>query len=157
VFQNQYKLDGMFVYVFGALAFSMGVASFLNSSLVIKFGMKKLATIFLLVFCLSSLTYCLLFFKIGNPSLAVVMVFFAIQFLSLGFIFGNIRSLAMQPIGHIAGVGAAINGFCSTVVAVPLAIFIGSFMKETVLPIFIGFFICSAISLILLSLLKTKK
>jgi DHA1 family bicyclomycin/chloramphenicol resistance-like MFS transporter len=154
VFQNQYCLTHKFVYVFGGLAFSMGIASVLNSSFVVKFGMKKLATYFLILFCVSSLTYCLLFYKYGNPSLIVLMIFFAIQFLALGFVFGNVRSLAMQPVVHIAGIGAAINGFVSTLMSVPIAIFIGSFIVDTTMPIFIGFFVCSAISICLMLYMK---
>jgi DHA1 family bicyclomycin/chloramphenicol resistance-like MFS transporter len=150
VFQDQYELTTSFVYVFGALAFSMGVSSLLNSFLVIRYGMKKLATYFLILFFGSSLLYCILFIGQPNPSLTVIMIFFAIQFLSLGFIFGNIRSLAMQPIGHIAGIGAAINGFVSTLMSVPIAIFIGSFLIDTAYPIFIGFFICGGLSLALM-------
>jgi len=160
VFQDQYELTTTFVYVFGALAFSMGIASLLNSFLVMKIGMKKLATYFLILFCVSSLVYSLLFYGSTNPSLLVSMLFFAIQFLALGFIFGNIRSLAMEPIGHIAGIGAAINGFVSTLMAVPIAIYIGSFLTDTAYPIFIGFFICSALSLALvvyLNITQKKK
>ena len=134
----------------------MGVAGLLNSALVMRFGMKKLATFFLVLFCVSSIGYTALFFKSGNPSLAVVMVFFAIQFLALGFIFGNVRSLAMEPIGHIAGVGAAINGFISTLLAVPIAIFIGSFITDSALPIFLGFFACGLGSLLLMLLIKKE-
>ena len=157
VFQDQYQLAEQFGYVFGALAFSLGVASFLNSSLVLKFGMKKLSTFFLWVFCGTSLVYSMLFYNSENPSLAVVMLFFATQFLSLGFIFGNIRSLAMEPIGHIAGIGAAINGFLSTLLSVPIAIFVGSFINGTALPIFLGFFICSFLSLLLLLFIRKKE
>ena len=79
------------------------------------------------------------------------------QFFSIGFLFGNTRALAMQPIGHIAGVGAAINGFISTILAVPIATFIGSFINKTALPLFMGFFICGFISLLLLASLKLRK
>jgi len=157
VFQDQYELTTTFVYVFGALAFSMGISSLLNSFLVMKIGMKKLATYFLILFCVSSLIYSLLFYGKTNPSLLVSMLFFAIQFLSLGFIFGNIRSLAMESIGHIAGIGAAINGFISTLMAVPIAIFIGSFLTNTAYPIFIGFFICSILSLTLIAYLNISQ
>lgn len=150
VFQDQYELTTSFVYVFGALAFSMGVSSFLNSFLVVKFGMKKLAIYSLLLFSSSSLIYSILFYNGMNPSLPTIMIFFAIQFMSLGFIFGNVRSLAMQPIGHIAGIGAAINGFVSTLMSVPIAMFIGSFMTNTAYPMFIGFFVCSLLSLFLI-------
>lgn len=157
VFQDQYLLAEEFGYIFGALAFSLGLASYLNSSLVLKFGMKKLSTFFLIVFCVSSSIYTLLFYNSDNPHLAIIMVFFAIQFLSLGFIFGNIRSLAMEPIGHIAGIGAAINGFVSTLLSVPIAIFVGSFIDGSALPIFMGFFISSFLSLLLLLFIRNKQ
>lgn len=157
IFQDQYGLTTTFVYVFGALAFSMGVSSFLNSFLVIRFGMKKMATYFLVIFIGASMLYCILFFGDVNPSLPVIMIFFAIQFLSLGFIFGNIRSLAMEPIGHIAGFGAAINGFVSTLMSVPIAIFIGSFLIDTAYPVFLGFFVCGCISLALMVYLNRSK
>ena len=58
--------------------------------------------------------------------------------------------MAMQPIGHIAGIGAAINGFISTVMAVPIAILIGQFIDTSALPMFLGFFGCGLLSYILL-------
>ncbi len=36
----------------------------------------------------------------------------------------------MQPIGHIAGIGAAITGFLSTMMAVPISIYIGKFVEQ---------------------------
>ena len=63
----------------------------------------------------------------------------------------------MQPIGHIAGIGSAINGFVSTIMAVPIATYIGRFVDTTSLPLFIGFAICGVISLLLLQLLKRYK
>ena len=64
-----------------------------------------------------------------NPPLWVLLVFFALQFTAVGFLFGNLRALAMQPIGHIAGVGAAINGFISTVMGVLIASVIGAYIE----------------------------
>ena len=45
----------------------------------------------------------------------------------------------MEPIGHIAGIGAAITGFLSTMMAVHISTFIGKFVTATALPLFIGF------------------
>lgn len=156
IFQDQYGLVNEFAYIFAALAFAMGLATFLNGSFVLKFGMKKLSTQALYLFCISALTYSILFFNAENPSLYIVLFFFAIQFLSLGFIFGNIRALAMQPIGHIAGIGAAINGFISTIMAVPIAMLIGGFVNTTALPLFIGFLCCGLSSFILLRFLNKE-
>ena len=62
----------------------------------------------------------------------------------------------MEPLGHIAGVGAAINGFVSTVMAVPIANYIGSFVIDSVLPLFIGFSIFGILSLLICIVLKRK-
>ena len=72
-----------------------------------------------------------------------------LQFASVAFLFGNYRALAMQPMGHIAGIGSALNGFISTVMAVPIANYIGSFVKTSVLPLFMGFLITGLVALVL--------
>ena len=151
IFQDQYGLIEEFVYIFAALATSIGLASLLNGSLVVKYGMKKLANGAIYLFSFSALVYASLFyFYTENPSLPILLFFLSLQLLSIGFIFGNIKSLAMQPIGHIAGIGAAINGFTSTIIAVPIAILIGKFVDTTALPLFIGFLTSGSISILLI-------
>ena len=154
IFEVQYGLVDQFPYIFGALAFSVGVATFTNGTFVVRFGMKKLVTIFSIVFSLTSLLYISIFYGETNPSISILILFLALQFFSVGFLFGNVRSLAMQPLGHIAGIGAAINGFISTIMAVPIATFIGSFVETTALPLFIGFAACGLGSLLLLLFVK---
>ena len=154
IFEVQYGLVDQFPYIFGALAFSVGVATFTNGTLVVRFGMKKLVTIFSIVFSLTSLLYISIFYGETNPSISILILFLALQFFSVGFLFGNVRSLAMQPLGHISGIGAAINGFISTIMAVPIATFIGSFVETTALPLFIGFAACGLGSLLLLLFVK---
>jgi hypothetical protein len=53
--------------------------------------------------------------------------------------FGNLRAMAMEPVGHIAGIAAAVTGFISTIMAVPISIFIGRFISDTALPLFVLF------------------
>ena len=154
IFEVQYGLINEFPYIFGALAFSVGLATFTNGALVVKFGMRKLVNIFIVVFSITSLSYTLLYFGTSNPDISILICFLGIQFFSVGFLFGNVRSLAMQPLGHIAGIGAAINGFVSTIMAVPIATLIGCFIETTALPLFVGFTVCGFISLLLLLLVK---
>tara|TARA_B110000003_G_scaffold53347_1_gene53106 strand:+ start:58031 stop:59245 length:1215 start_codon:yes stop_codon:yes gene_type:complete len=154
IFEVQYGLVNEFPYIFGALAFSVGLATFTNGTLVVKFGMRRLVNIFVFVFSLTSLSYSIIFYGSLNPDISILICFLAIQFFSVGFLFGNVRSLAMQPLGHIAGIGAAINGFVSTIMAVPIATFIGGFVDTTALPLFIGFAGCGFGSLVLLLFVK---
>lgn len=157
IFQNIYGMQEEFVYIFAGLAFFMGLATFTNGSLVMRFGMKKLATVALVVFTASPLVYVAVYLNAENPGIYTLLGFLAMQFLSLGFIFGNIRAITMQPIGHIAGIGASLSGFVSTVVAVPIAAFIGQFVTDTPLPMFAGFFICGLAALFLVWLAALKE
>ena len=63
----------------------------------------------------------------------------------------------MEPIGHIAGIGAAINGFVSTVIAVPIASYIGQFVTDTVWPMFVGLAVCGLISLGIMLLVRKPR
>ncbi len=156
IFQNQYNLKEEFPFIFAGLAISIGLATFLNGTLVVRFGMEKIITISLIAFSIVSISYVALFYTSSNPSIEILLLFFALQFFSIGFLFGNLRALAMQPIGHIAGIGAAITGFISTLMSVPISTFIGKFVTDSAMPLFIGFSICSVISLLILYYLKTQ-
>ncbi|WP_299121098.1 multidrug effflux MFS transporter [uncultured Tenacibaculum sp.] len=156
IFQEQYHLVDEFPYIFAGLAIAVGFATFLNGTFVMKFGMYKLVSVFLIVFTLIPILYIFLFYQKENPSIVILLTFFALQFFAIGFLFGNLRALAMQPVGHIAGIGAAINGFVSTIMAVPIATFIGKFVITTTLPLFIGFLVCGTLSIVLLKTTKLK-
>ena len=154
IFEQQYDLKEEFPFIFSGLAISIGLATFLNGNLVVRLGMYKLVSIFTVVFTIAPFLYILLFSGESNPSIYILLLFFGVQFFSIGFLFGNTRALAMESIGHIAGVGAAINGFGSTIMAVPIATFIGSYINDRALPLFIGFFVCGFLSLALIAFLK---
>jgi DHA1 family bicyclomycin/chloramphenicol resistance-like MFS transporter len=154
VFQSQYGLVDEFPYIFASLALTVGFATFLSGQLVMKLGMKVLLKYALIGFASISTLYVILFYNSPNPSMPILLSFFGAQFFCLGFVFGNLRALMMQPIGHIAGIGAAITGFVATIFSVPLGTFIGSFIDTTALPMFIGFSCCGILTVLLFSQLK---
>ena len=156
IFQEQYGLKEQFPYIFAALAIGIGLSTFLNGTFVVKYGMQKMVTYSLLAYFLTSLLYIILFFNGDNPRVEILLLFFGLQFFSIGFLFGNLRALAMEPVGHIAGIAAAITGFISTIMAVPISTFIGRFIKDSTLPIFIGFLVCSTLSIMILRLIRNK-
>lgn len=156
VFENQYGLTEEFPYIFAGLAISIGFATFLNGTLVLRFGMRRLSFMALCAFCGIALLYVVLFWDTANPSVPVSIFFLSTQFFCLGFLWGNFRSIAMEPIGHIAGIGAAINGFFSTVLAVPIADFIGGFIADTMWPMFLGLAICGLLALVIMLVVRTN-
>ncbi len=156
VFEDQYNLKDSFPFIFAGLAVSIGLSTFLNGTLVLRFGMRKLALYALVLFTAIALAYAVLFFGKPNPSLVTLLLFLASLFFCLGFVWGNMRSIAMQPIGHIAGIGAAITGFISTLLSIPISLYVGGFVQETVWPLFVGLGICGLLSTILFLLFRIK-
>ncbi|WJJ95859.1 multidrug effflux MFS transporter [Algibacter luteus] len=156
IFQEQYQLAEMFPYIFASLAISVGLATYLNSRLVVKYGMLQIAYKACIAYAIISILYVVMFWSGNNPSIYVLLGFFSLQFFAVGFLFGNLRAIAMQPLGHIAGIGAAINGFISTVMAVPIANFIGNYVNTSVLPLFIGFSVFGILSFLVFFLMKEK-
>ncbi|MDC6362847.1 MULTISPECIES: multidrug effflux MFS transporter [Flavobacteriaceae] len=156
IFEDQYALKEVFPYIFAGLAISIGLSTFLNGTLVMRFGMRKLSFMATLAFTIIALLYTVLFFNSPNPSIYVLVAFLSAQFFCLGFMWGNFRSIAMEPIGHIAGIGAAINGFVSTIFAIPIATFIGEFVKNSVWPLFVGLAVCGLFSVLIFMLVRRK-
>lgn len=154
IFEEQYKLSDEFPIIFAGLSLSLGLATFFNGNLVVRFGMLKLVRFSTMILVFTSIIYIFFFFEKSNPSIEILFTFFSFEFFAVGFLFGNLRALAMEPLGHIAGVGAALNGFLSTLVAVPIAGFIGQWIDKTAIPLFYGFSICGILSLILLSYVR---
>lgn len=157
IFEDQYGLRDAFPYLFAALAISIGTSTFTNGTMVVRFGMRKLALAATIGFSIIALAYVILFSNTGNPSVGVLVAFLFFQFFCLGFMWGNFRSIAMEPIGHIAGIGAAINGFISTMISVPIASWIGSCLEDTALPLFVGLAICGFLSVSIMFLAQRRK
>ena len=140
LFEEFYKVGDLFPMYFAILAFSIGFASFVNGSLVMRMGMRRLSALALTGNVCCSLLLVLLALKFdGLPPLWLMVSLFFINFFFVGILFGNLNSMAMVPLGEMAGLGAAIIGSLSSAFSVPIAIFIGSFIHTTITPVVIGF------------------
>lgn len=159
IFEDQYQMRDAFPFIFAGLAVSIGSSTFTNGTMVLRYGMRKLSLAATITFSSIALIYVLLFWNAPNPNVVILVSFLFLQFFCLGFMWGNFRSIAMEPIGHIAGIGAAINGFVSTMISVPIASLIGSFLKDTALPLFAGLAVCGflSVSIILIMRRITRK
>jgi DHA1 family bicyclomycin/chloramphenicol resistance-like MFS transporter len=154
IFEDQYNLKEAFPYIFAGLAVSIGLSTFLNGTLVLRFGMRKLSFMALTTFCIIAILYAVVFWGSNNPSIYIFVSFLFVQFFCLGFMWGNFRSIAMEPIGHIAGIGAAINGFISTLISIPIATAIGYYVTDTAWPMFFGLAICGMLSFLIFMISK---
>lgn len=140
VFQEQYGLGSKFPVFFGLLASSIGIASFVNGKLVMRFGMRRLARTALLgdcVLCLCALLGTVLF--AGHPPLFAFVGFMMVCFFCNGLLFGNFSARSMEPVGHIAGVASAVIGSVSGTIGLAFGTLFGRAYDGTVLPLVGGF------------------
>jgi DHA1 family bicyclomycin/chloramphenicol resistance-like MFS transporter len=113
-----------------------------------RYGMNKLVRIALgAVFALAVVFLGVSIALAGQPPLWSLMVYLMLSFFCTGILFGNINAMAMQPLGHMAGMGAAVVGSLSTLISMLLGMLIGQSYNGTVLPLVIGMTVLSAITI----------
>ncbi|MAR55626.1 MAG: Bcr/CflA family drug resistance efflux transporter [Rickettsiales bacterium] len=150
IFQGYYELGERFPLFFAMGALSIGVASFTNSAIVRRFGMRAIthyALLAMLAIAVLTLVVNHLLQSDGFP-LTLFMVFLVTSFFCCGLLFGNMNALAMEPMGHIAGVASAIIGTVSSLISLSIGTFIAQHYHDSPLPIVLGFAAISVISLL---------
>ena len=157
IFQTQYGLGTLFPLYFAILALCIGSASFVNGRLVMRFGMqylsrwsKRISTVISLIFFLYVISVG------GQPPLWSMMVYMMAILFCFGIMYGNLNAMAMEPLGHIAGVGSAVMGALSTLISVPCGILIGHSYNGTVIPVVSGFTISGVLIIAVMHWVESK-
>lgn len=144
ILQQWYATGEWFPLYFAMLAFGVGLASFTNGRLVMKLGMQRLANLALRGLLLfSGMLWAASDYYQGMPPLWLFIGLMFGCFFFTGILFGNLGAMAMQPLGHMAGFGGALFNSLSGFMSVGLAVLIGRFVQTDVLPIAIGFVLCT--------------
>jgi len=122
IFQNAYDKGAAFALWFAAGALSIGVASIINSALVERLGMRLLSNIALCGIVLGGTAFCAVATLYqGLPPFEIFVVWLVFNFFCVGLLFGNLNALAMEPLGDMAGLGAAVVGALTTLVGIPIS------------------------------------
>ncbi|NVK55761.1 MAG: multidrug effflux MFS transporter [Alteromonadaceae bacterium] len=157
IFQGYYAVGEWFTYIFATLAFSIGLASFINSRIVMRLGMYRVTQVAMV----GSVAFSLVFLSLidmynGLPPLLVTIATLFVGFFFVGLLFGNLNAMAMQPLGEMAGLGAAIIGSISSVIAVIVATSVDSFLTDNLYPIGAGFVLFFSLAYMILRISLTN-
>jgi MFS transporter, DHA1 family, multidrug resistance protein len=144
-----YGLGLWFPVAFAAMALTLSFASFANSLLVERYGMRLLSHGAVIGFSvLSGLMYLLSLY--GVLYLPVFMAIHSVNMLLVGLVFANFNALAMEPQGHVAGVASAFVSAVTVVIGATIGYFIGRAFDGTVIPMAEGFFLSGLATVALL-------
>ncbi len=149
IFQDLFQTGPYFSLYFGGLALIFGGASMYNSRVVMALGMRPLcryAGTAIIVSSVLFLIYCGMF----GSHLWPFVGYAAVLYFSMGLMFGNLNSIAMEPMGHIAGIASAVIGSTSSVISLTLSTLIGQMYDGTLIPLTCGFLVLGASSLVMM-------
>ena len=149
IFQEVYDLGREFPIYMAALALCVGGASFVNSRIVMRFGMRMLSHRAVLLFVVLTTIYLVFTYQMGGRTpLWLMMVFLAPSFFCMGILFGNLSAIAMDPLKHMAGIGAAIIGSLSNFISSSLGALVGRCYDGSTMPLTSGFVVLGLLTAI---------
>ncbi|GIL03131.1 MAG: Bcr/CflA family drug resistance efflux transporter [Alphaproteobacteria bacterium] len=138
-----------FPLVFAVLALAMSASSFVNASLVERFGMRVLShwatTGYSLI---SAAMFALALF--GRLDAWTFLPMMAVNMLLVGLVFSNFNALAMEPQGHVAGVASSFVSAVTVVLGATIGFVIGDNYDGTIVPLSAGFAGCGLSTLVIL-------
>ncbi|MGA1208169.1 MAG: MFS transporter [Gemmobacter sp.] len=139
VFDQTFGRGASFPAWFALIAVLGGSASLLNALLVVRLGMRRMVTTMLGAQIVISGLMTAASLMLGPDLLFFVFVgWITTVFFMAGVTLGNINAIAMEPMGHVAGMAASVITAAATVAAVAIAAPIGLAFDGTALPLVIS-------------------
>ncbi len=150
IFAEQYGQGKLFAVWFGFFAVAIAIAMIVNGRLVMRYGMRLMSkfavrgcVILSVLFLVASLLLG------GHPPLWLLGAYLFGTFFCSGILFGNYHAMAMEPMGRIAGMAAAISGSLSSLVAIIFGGLAGQMYDGTVIPLALSFTVFGVVAFLL--------
>jgi DHA1 family bicyclomycin/chloramphenicol resistance-like MFS transporter len=146
-----FQRPNLIALTFAGIAAPMAVTSYLNSRLVERIGMRRMAHSGLSLFLLVSFVH--LVSASDGESLGRFVLLQGATMACFGLTSATLGALAMQPMGHIAGTASSVQGTIGTIGSALLGLAIGQSFQGSVLPLVTGnlVFGCAALLVLLWS------
>lgn len=149
IFVDVYQLGDLFPLAFGAIAFAMAISGFVNARIVVRMGMRLVSHRALIAFVIVafvvaavSITYA------GRPPFWLLWWGLWIEFFFFGLVVSNFNALAIEPLGHIAGMASSAMGTYTTLSAALLGSLVGQMFDHSTLPLNLGFVVFGGAALL---------
>ncbi|WP_422179546.1 MFS transporter [Aestuariivita sp.] len=152
IYEVVFERADSFPYWFGAVAVVSASGSFVNAALVVRIGMRRMVAWSLGL----QIIMAGVMIPIGVAGLdtdvlfALFVIWQAYVFFMAGTTMGNLNAIAMEPMGHIAGMAASTISGIATIVAAAIAAPIGLTFNGSLFPLTFGIFCLSALAFVLM-------
>ena len=142
--------------VFASIAAPMALASWLNSRVVGRFGLRRVGHSAALAFALVTAVHATVALA-GFESLPVFIGLQALTMACFAFTSSNLGTLAMEHMAQIAGTASSVQGVIGTVGAALIGFAIGQQFNGTAVPFVVGTALCATGGFLIIALTEPKR
>jgi DHA1 family bicyclomycin/chloramphenicol resistance-like MFS transporter len=147
MFSEVFGVVDAFPIYFGALAAVMGLTMYLNGRVVERIGMVRLTRWAMIVYIIvSGVFLALMLSQGGRPPLWMFVTGMAAILATHSLLIPNVNSRALEPMGEVAGMAAAIVGTVSTLIGAILGALLDAQFDGTVRPFAIALFAAAVLA-----------
>ena len=159
IFADTFGVTDTFPMWFACIALIAATANFVNARLVVRLGMRYLITMALGAQVIVSAVFATMSALGLWPEALYFWAYFiwaTTVFFMTGLTMGNLNAMALEPVGHIAGMAASLVSALSTVFAVVLAVPLGLSFDGTPVPLMVGVTVLSGIGFLAMQLVRRQ-
>lgn len=158
IYVGVFGLGTMFPIAFAGIGIVMAGAALTNSRMVGRFGMRRLSQTALIGFTITMAVWLAIdIIDQGTMPFWIFYLLLAIGWFQFGLLGANFNTMAMEPLGHIAGLGSSVLGFTSTAGSALLGSCVGLAFNGTTTPLITGFFVFAILTFIVTLLAERGK
>jgi DHA1 family bicyclomycin/chloramphenicol resistance-like MFS transporter len=145
-----YHKPKLFPWVFAGIGLLMSLCALMNSKLSSKYGARVAIKWLLIIYTLVGTALLVFTYLTGDPPNMIVFFIGLAVMLAINLaVEPNSSALALQPMGNMAGMAAAIYGTCFFFVGAVLGSVISLLLVDSVFPLVISFFVFGLIAVVL--------
>ncbi len=155
IFDQRFDRADSFPLWFAFIAVGSSIGSITNARVVMRLGMRRVVNLTyaaLLALTVALLALIALGLMPEALAFAAHVLWSIALFAMMGLSMGNLNALAMEPVGHVAGLAASVTSAISTVGSVVLAVPVGLAFDGTALPLMAGVALYVGLALVLMRL-----
>ena len=142
--------------VFASIAAPMALASYLNSRVVGRFGLRRVGHSAALAMVVITAAHAAIALA-GFETLPLFIVFQGLTMACFAFTSSNLGTLAMENMAPIAGTASSVQGVVGTIGAAAIGFVIGQQFDGTAMPFVVGTAACAAGGFLLIVLTEPKR
>ena len=152
IFTDIFHAPSEFPIMFACMAGAMGLSAFINSRIVERFGTRRVSHAALIGFIATAGLHLIVALT-GHETALGFSILQCMTMFCFGMVGSNFNSMAMEPMGSIAGTASSMQGFISTVGGTVIGLAISQSFDGSTLPLTLGFFLVgtSALALVLMT------